>query len=87
MRWYWRIIGVVAGLGLDLDDRVSLAIHGWVAYVEECVVRWIADPVLPRAKLLDLLTKSLPALALSASDEDVGTLVSILSGDRVGPAG
>src|SRR3954452_23453009 len=36
-----RIITVVAEQGLVVDARTTLAIHGWVAYVEECVVRWI----------------------------------------------
>jgi AcrR family transcriptional regulator len=76
-----RIIGVVDQLGFTLGERASLAVHGWVAYVEECVVRWTAD--VPRAvdrdQLLEMLTKSLPAVVLSASDGEVGTLVQILT--------
>jgi AcrR family transcriptional regulator len=77
-----RIIAVVADQGLQVQPRVTLAIHGWVAYVEECVVRWIDTRTVTRDELLDMLTKSLPAVAVSATDEEVGTLVSILTGDQ-----
>lgn len=77
-----RIVEVVAGMGLEVSPRARLAIQGWVGYVEECVVRWIDDRTVEREQLLDMLTKSLPALALAASDEEVGTLVSILTAER-----
>jgi AcrR family transcriptional regulator len=77
-----RIITVVADQGLVVDARTTLAIHGWVAYVEECVVRWIDTRTLRREELLDLLTKSLPAIALSATGEELGTLLSILTADQ-----
>lgn len=77
-----RVIDVVAAMGLTVSPRATLAIHGWVAYVEECVVRWIDHGTVARDELLDMLTKSLPALALSASDEEVGTLVSILTAEQ-----
>jgi AcrR family transcriptional regulator len=77
-----RIIDVIAGHGLELSDRAVLAVHGWVAYVEECVVRWIDTRTVEHDELLEMLTKSLPAIALSASDDDIGTLVSILTANR-----
>jgi AcrR family transcriptional regulator len=77
-----RIVTVVADQGLAVQPRVTLAIHGWVAFVEECVVRWIDTRTVTRDDLLDMLTKSLPAVALSASDAEVGTLVSILTADQ-----
>jgi AcrR family transcriptional regulator len=77
-----RIVGVVAGMGLQVSTRAELSIQGWVAYVEECVIRWIDGATITREQLLDLLTKSLPALAMAASDEEVGTLVSILTAER-----
>jgi AcrR family transcriptional regulator len=77
-----RVIDVIADMGLETSARTSLAIHGWVAFVEECVVRWIDDGGVDRDDLLDMLTKSLPALALSATDADVGTLASILTADQ-----
>ncbi len=76
-----RVVGVIAQLGLDLSPRAELAVHGWVAYVEDCVIRWIAGRPFGREQLLEMLTKSLPAVMLSASDEEVGTLVSILTAD------
>jgi AcrR family transcriptional regulator len=77
-----RIIGVVAEMGLEVSPRAELAIHGWVAFVEECVIRWIDLRAFGRKELLEMLTKSLPAVALSATDEEVGTLVAILTADR-----
>jgi AcrR family transcriptional regulator len=77
-----RILDVLAGMGLEVSPRVTLAIHGWVAYVEECVIRWIDTRTFGRAELLEMLTKSLPAVALSATDEEVGTLVSILTAEQ-----
>jgi AcrR family transcriptional regulator len=74
-----RVIDVIGELGLELSDRAVLAVHGWVAYVEECVIRWTESRTFGREQLLEMLTKSLPAVALSASDDEVGTLVSILT--------
>jgi hypothetical protein len=77
-----RVIDVIAEMGLAASPRTTLAIHGWVGFVEECVVRWIDDGGIDRDELLDMLTKSLPAVALSATDADVGTLASILTADQ-----
>ena len=77
-----RILDVLTAQGLDAQPRATLAIHGWIAYVEECVIRWIDTRTVSRGELLEMLTKALPAVALSATDEQVGTLVSILTGDR-----
>ena len=77
-----RVIDVIADMGLAVDARTRLAIHGWIAFVEECVVRWIEHGGIGRDELLEMLTKSLPGVALSASAADVGTLASILTADR-----
>jgi AcrR family transcriptional regulator len=77
-----RIVDVLTGHGLDVGPRVALAMHGWVAYVEECVVRWIDARTVTRDELLEMLTKSLPAVSLSATDGEVGTLVSILTAEQ-----
>src|SRR3954467_5560156 len=77
-----RIIDVVTVQGLTVQPRITLAIHGWVAYVEECVIRWIDSITVTRDELLDMLTNSLPAVALSGTDGEVGTLVSILTADQ-----
>jgi AcrR family transcriptional regulator len=81
-----RIISVLDDLGLPLGPRAELAVHGWVAFVEECVVRAIDNRSLDddgfRDGLLELLAKSLPALVLASSDQDVNTLLSILTADQ-----
>lgn len=77
-----RILDVLTVLGLEVSARATLAIHGWVAYTEECVVRWIDTQTVTRDELLEMLTKSLPAVALAATDEEVGTLVSILTAEQ-----
>jgi len=77
-----RIVDVIAAQGLEVQARVVLAIAGWVAYVEECVIRWIDTGTVSRDELLDMLTKSLPAVALSATDGEVGTLLSVLTADQ-----
>jgi AcrR family transcriptional regulator len=81
-----RIISVLGELGLPLGPRASLATHGWVAFVEECVVRAIDDGSIDdsafRDGLLEMLAKALPAVVLASSDEEVNTLVSILSADQ-----
>lgn len=77
-----RILDIFAEQGLAAGPRITLAVHGWIAYVEECVVRWIDAGMIERDQLLELLTKSLPALTLAAVDEEVGTLVSILTSER-----
>lgn len=82
-----RILDVLATMGLEASPRMRLAIAGWVGYVEECVVRWIDTRTIGRDELLEMLTKSLPAVALSATDADVGTLVSIVTADSAISAG
>jgi AcrR family transcriptional regulator len=76
-----RILDVLTTMGLEVSPRMRLAIAGWVAYVEECVVRWIDTRTVDRDELLEMLVKSLPAVALAATDAEVGTLVSIVTAD------
>jgi AcrR family transcriptional regulator len=76
-----RVVGVVASMGFELPPRAQLVIQGWVAFVEECVVRWTATRDVPRPELEELLAKSLPAVVLASTDEEVGSLVSILTAD------
>lgn len=77
-----RILEVLSELGLEVSPRVRLAIAGWVAYVEECVIRWIDTHTVERAQLLEMLTKALPGVVLAATDEQVSTLVSILTTEQ-----
>ena len=85
-----RIVSVLGDQGLPLGPRAALAVHGWVAFVEECVVRAIDDGSLDdpafREGLLEMLTKALPAVVLASSDEDLNTLVSVLTADRAAAA-
>jgi AcrR family transcriptional regulator len=77
-----RIVSVLDELGLPVGPRAELAVHGWVAFTEECVIRSIEDGVRDRDALLDLLARALPAVVLAASDEGLNSLVSILSADQ-----
>jgi AcrR family transcriptional regulator len=77
-----RIVSVLAELGLPLGPRAELAVHGWVAFVEECVIRSIDDGMRERDALLEMLAKALPAVVLASSDEELNSLVSILTTDR-----
>jgi AcrR family transcriptional regulator len=63
-----RIVTRLADLGLPCGRRAELAVHGWVAFTEECVVRSIEGGVRDRDALLDLLAGALPALVLAASN-------------------
>lgn len=74
-----RIIRVVALMGLELGPRAELAVHGWVAFTEECVVRWIDHRICDREAILEMLTNALPATVLAASDEEVSSLISIFT--------
>jgi AcrR family transcriptional regulator len=77
-----RIIEVIGAEGLQLSDRAVLAVHGWVAFAEECVIRWLDERTFDREALLNLLTKSLPAVALAASEDESGPLVGTLAAAR-----
>jgi AcrR family transcriptional regulator len=74
-----RVVEVLAELGLPLGPQAQLAVHGWVAFCEECVIRSIDDGVADLEPLLDLLTKALPAVVLASSDENLDSLVTILT--------
>src|SRR3954471_15988545 len=76
-----RIIDVLGALELPLGPRAQLSVHGWVAFTEECVIRWIDAGASDREALTEMLTKALPAVVLASSDEDVSSLVSILTAD------
>jgi AcrR family transcriptional regulator len=76
-----RVVDVVASMGFELSDRARLAVQGWVAFVEECVIRWTDTRVITREDLEDLLAKSLPAVVLASTDEEVGSLAAILTAE------
>jgi AcrR family transcriptional regulator len=72
-----RVIEVLSDLGLQANPRAELAVHGWVAYVEECVIRWLDTRTIARAELLDMLATSLSAIVQATTDDDAARLVSI----------
>jgi hypothetical protein len=76
-----RVIDVVADMDVRMEPGAELAVHGWVAFVEECVIRWIDHRPFGRGTLEDLLAKSLPAVVLASTDEEIGPLVAILASD------
>jgi AcrR family transcriptional regulator len=76
-----RIVAVLADLGLPLGPRAEIAVHGWVAFSEECVIRSIDGGVKDSDALLDMLTKALPAVVIAASDEGLNSLITILTAD------
>jgi AcrR family transcriptional regulator len=76
-----RVVDVVGALGFELGPKAELAVHGWVALAEECTIRWIDTRTVGRDALQDMLVKALPAAVLSATDEEIGSLVSILTAD------
>jgi AcrR family transcriptional regulator len=75
-----RIVEVLARFGFELDPKAELAVHGYVAYAEECVIHWLDDRRVTRDELLDLLTRSLPAI-VTAADDRLDSFPAIL-GDR-----
>jgi AcrR family transcriptional regulator len=76
-----RVISIVDAMGLAMGPRAELAVHGWVAFAEACVIGWLRSRDVDREQLLDLLTKALPALVMASSDEDMASLVAILAAD------
>ncbi|WP_407671065.1 TetR/AcrR family transcriptional regulator [Nocardia stercoris] len=45
--------------------RLELAVRGWIAYLEQVVLTWLAEPTITREQLIDLFVRSLPALTLT----------------------
>jgi AcrR family transcriptional regulator len=73
-----RIVTVLED-GQTLGPRAELAVHGWVAFVEECVIRWIADGGRERDGLADMLSRALPAVVLAATDQELTSLTAMLT--------
>lgn len=81
-----RVVDTVSDAGASMSPGAELAVHGWVAFVEECVIRWIDTRPFDRDTLQNLLAKSLPAVVLASTEEEVGTLVSILTSNVAIPS-
>ncbi|WP_067688155.1 TetR/AcrR family transcriptional regulator [Nocardia jejuensis] len=56
---------------IPLDDtdlpRLTLALRGWIAFVEETTLTWLREEPIPREDLIDLLVGALAGLALNLS--------------------
>jgi AcrR family transcriptional regulator len=54
------VVDIVAGtLGLsELPAGLRLAIRGWIAMVEECVLHWLDDQPVPREELVEFLRQA-----------------------------
>ena len=78
-----RIVAVLGESGLALDDAGELAVQGWVAFAEECVIRWLENRSLARAALEDMLAASLPGLVLAIAGGDVQPAGALATGRAV----
>lgn len=64
------ITEAITGAGVRITPAMSLAVTGWLAYMEEVVLAWLDEPVLSRAELIDLCERSFYQLARAALDDD-----------------
>lgn len=74
-----RVLANLAELGLPLRPESELAIHGWIAFAEEAVVRWLQQRTVSKQEVLRMLANSLPALVLASGDllpADLATLLA-----------
>lgn len=74
-----RVVRVASELGFTLDEAAVLAVHGWVAMVEECTIGWLDNRTISRGQLQEMLARALPALVLAATDTDLDNLVALLT--------
>ncbi len=57
-----RILDHGAALGIERSPVIEMTIGGWMAYIEELLVRWLSDPVVERDELVELMVAALPML-------------------------
>ncbi|GAB16938.1 putative TetR family transcriptional regulator [Gordonia effusa NBRC 100432] len=63
-----RITDYSEVLGIAVTPLVEMAVHGWLSFVEEVTLAWLADHAdVDRDQLLGLITGSLPMLASVAA--------------------
>ncbi len=58
-----RIFAHAPAIGIERTPAIELAVAGWIAFVEESLVRWIDEPVITREELVAVLVGALPILA------------------------
>ncbi len=76
-----RVLDILASLGVELSAEAELSVHGWIGFVESSVIRWLTTRDASRENVLDMLTKALPALVLSASGVEQQSIVEVLASD------
>ncbi len=62
-----RTVEMAEAGGFELPATARIAAHGWIAFAEECVIRWLDHPEVDRDALLDLLGTALPLLLVGAA--------------------
>ena len=59
---------IVRSFGLDQPPpELRIALRGWIGFLEGACLDWLAKPNVPKARLVELLAASLPAV-IAASD-------------------
>lgn len=58
-----RILSRASMIGLERTPAIELGVSGWIAFVEEMLVRWIDDPTITRDELVSIFVAALPTLA------------------------
>ncbi|MFD4182213.1 TetR/AcrR family transcriptional regulator [Rhodococcus sp. NPDC058514] len=61
-----RITAQLPRIGIEPGPRITLAVRGWIAFVEEATISWLTDPEITREELIELIVTALPAVAISA---------------------
>lgn len=65
-----RILGAL-GAVVTVDESARLAVRAWLMFVTALVLDWLDNPVIPRAELRDLCTRTLfAAIGLPAANQD-----------------
>lgn len=63
----------LAGAGMPPDPAVTMAVHGWQAFMEEVVVAWLDQPAaerMERAELVEFCRRACYQLVMVALDDD-----------------
>ena len=58
-----RIFQYAPIIGIERTPAAEMAVAGWIAFVEESLVRWLDEPTVTRDQLVQILVAALPMLA------------------------
>jgi len=67
-RW---VLDAIAALGVRTTPAVTLACYGWQGFVEQTLLTWLDDPVVPRAELERICEDSLGNVLRTAVNDTV----------------